>query len=416
MKKLSTVLFTLLVGIFVLGIAAAQPRIVVSPQSIVVNPLPSFEVDVFTDKDTSGNATPAYQIGENISIGVRVSEDAFVYLFNVRSNGVVDQILPNRLDQNGENNRVRAGQTKYFPPQNAGYNFSVDGPRGLDKVIAVASKDSLNTSQLARFNGEEDFATSSIGEEGFADTLSIIVRPISQDSWVTDTALFYVGSRPSAPVYGSLNINSSPSGAEAYVDGQFVGFTPVRYGTRSGSRNVEVRLNGYETFNTSVNVQGGQRTPVNANLAQVRRSGTVSFNSNPSGAQVTVNGQSYGATPTGAITLDAGTYDARFSLGGYSDVSVRFTVNSGSDQDVNATLEAQRGSVNVRANVGGAQVFINGSEVGTVPNGTGLLNIGNLPNGSHELVVIAPGFTTHLSEFQVRGGQTTDVRVSQTRR
>ena len=416
MKKLSTVIYAILFSVLLSGVAAAQPRIVVSPQSIVVNPLPSFEVDVFTDRDTSGDATPSYQIGENISIGVRVSEDAFVYLFNVRSNGVVDQILPNRLDANGENNRVRAGQTKYFPPQNAGYNFSVDGPQGLDKVIAVASKDSLNTSQLARFSGEADFATSSIGEEGFADTLSIIVRPISQDSWVTDTALFYVGSRPSAPVFGSLSINSTPNGAEAYVDGQFVGFTPVRYGTRSGSRNVEVRLNGYDTFNTSVNVQGGRTTPVNANLTQVQRSGTVSFNSNPSGATVTVNGQTYGETPTGAITLDTGTYDARFSLGGYSDVSVRFTVNAGSDQDVNASLEARRGGVNVRANVGGAKVFINGSEVGTVPNGTGLLNVGNLPNGSHELVVIAPGFRTHLSEFQIRGGQTTDVRVSQTRR
>lgn len=412
MKKLSSMFFAFLL----LGVTAAQPRIVISPQSIVVNPLPSFEVDVFTDRDTTGDASPSYQIGENISVGVRVSEDAYVYLFNVRSNGVVDQILPNRLDQNGENNFVRAGQTKYFPPQNAGYNFQVDGPRGLDKVIAVASKNTLNTSQLARFNGEEDFASSSIGESGFADTLSIIVRPIDQDSWVTDTALFYVGSRPSAPIYGSLNINSTPSGAEAYVDGQFVGYTPVRYGTRSGSRNVEVRLNGYETFNTSVNVQGGQRTPVNANLRQVVRSGTVSFNSNPSGATVSVNGQDYGSTPTGAITLDAGTYDARFSRNGYSDTSIRFTVNAGDDQDVNATLEAREGSVNVRANVGGASVFINGQEVGTVPNGTGLLNVGNLPSGSHELVVIAPGFRSHLSEFQVRGGQTTDVRVSQTRR
>ena len=412
MKKLSSMFFAFLL----LGVTAAQPRIVISPQSIVVNPLPSFEVDVFTDRDTTGDASPSYQIGENISVGVSVSEDAYVYLFNVRSNGVVDQILPNRLDQNGENNFVRAGQTKYFPPRNAGYNFQVDGPRGLDKVIAVASKDTLNTSQLARFNGEEDFASSSIGESGFADTLSIIVRPIDQDSWVTDTALFYVGSRPSAPVYGSLNINSTPSGAEAYVDGQFVGYTPVRYGTRSGSRNVEVRLNGYETFNTSVNVQGGQRTPVNANLRQVVRSGTVSFNSNPSGATVSVNGQDYGSTPTGAITLDAGTYDARFSRNGYSDTSIRFTVNAGDDQDVNATLEAREGSVNVRANVGGASVFINGQEVGTVPNGTGLLNVGNLPSGSHELVVIAPGFRSHLSEFQIRGGQTTDVRVSQTRR
>lgn len=415
MKKLSRVLFALLFGAL-LSAVAAQPRIVISPQSIVVNPVPSFDVEVFTDRDNSGDQTPVYNIGDNISIGVRPSEDAYIYLFNVRSNGVVDQILPNRLDADGENNFVRGGQTKLFPPQGARYNFQVDGPRGLDKVIAVASKTQLDTSQLAQFRGEEDFASSNLSESGFADTLSIIVRPIGQEQWVTDTALFYVGQRPSAPVFGRLNITSSPNRAEAYVDGQFVGFTPVRFGTRSGQHTVEVRLDGYETFNTTVNVQGGRSNPVNANLQPVRRTGTVSFNSNPSGAQVSVDGQSYGSTPTGAITLNAGSYQARFSLGGYDDAVVNFTVNAGSNQTVNATLQSRQGSLNVRANVGGAQVFVNGQQVGTVPNGTGLLNVPNLPSGSHELVVIAPGFRTFLSEFQIDGGRTTEVRVSQSRR
>jgi hypothetical protein len=397
-------------------VAYAQPRIVVSPQSIVVNPRPSFSVEVFTDKDPSGNSTPSYNIGEAISVGVRVSEAAYVYVFNVRSTGAVDQILPNRYDQDGQNNYLQAGETKYFPPRGARYAFNVDGPNGLDKVIAVASRVQLNTDQLANFNADPGFASSNIGQDGFAQTFSIIVTPIAQNDWVTDTALMYVGSRPSVPTFGSVSVTSNPSGAEAYVDNQFIGYTPVAYGTRAGSHNVEVRLSGYDTYRTSVNVPGGQTATVNAGLVQTARNGLVNFTSNLNGAEVYVNGQYVGTTPTGSITYPQGNYTAEFRLGGYNTISLSFSVSPNSNQTVRADLAPVSGSLRVRANVGGAVVFLNGQQAGTVPNGSGELTLSNLPSGTHELVVIAPGFRTFVGDFTVRGGQTTDLSVVQSRR
>ncbi len=408
-------LFSLLLLAFV-SFGLSQPNIVISPQSIVVNPLPSFNVEVFVDRDPSGTGTPTYQIGDSIQIGVRVSESAYIYLFNVRSNGVVDQILPNRFDQEGQNNFVSAGQTKLFPPSGARYQFTVDGPRGLDKVIAVASKTQLDTRQLADFSRDPNFASSSIGEQGFAETLSIIVTPIDQTSWVTDTALFYVGSAPSTPTYGTLNITSSPSGGMVYVDGQFVGYTPVRFGTVAGSRLVEVRLDGYETYSSRVTLSGGQTLPVQANLQQVRREGRVTFSSSPSGAEVYIGNEYYGTTPTGSFSLVQGTYQARFRLAGHEERTVTFTVSPNSNQTVSGELRALRGSLIVRGNVGGALVFINGNQVATLPSGSGTVTIPDLPSGNHELVVIAPGFRTYLSEFSIRSGETTEMRVQQSRR
>jgi Domain of unknown function (DUF4384)/PEGA domain len=404
--------FVVLAGL----VAYAQPRIVVSPQTIVVNPRPTFSVEVFTDKDTSGTGTPSYQIGEAISIGVRVSEASYVYVFNVRSTGAVDQIIPNRYDADGQNNYLQAGETKYFPPRGARYAFNVDGPNGLDKVIAVASRSQLDTNQLANFNADPNFASSNIGETGFAQTFSIVVTPIAQNDWTTDTALMYVGSRPSVPAFGSLNISSNPTGAEAYVDGQFVGYTPVAYGTRSGSHAVEVRLAGYDTYTTSVNVPGGQTANVNAGLVQTARNGTVNFTSNPSGAEVYINGQYVGVTPTGSFSYAQGNYTAEFRLGGYNTVSLSFSVSANSNQTVRADLAPVAGSLRVRANVGGAVVFLNGQQAGTIPNGSGELRLNNLPSGTHELVVIAPGFRTFVGDFTVRGGQTTELSVVQVRR
>lgn len=409
MKKLFSFIFLALISW-----SLAQPQITFSPQAIVVNPVPSFGVEVFVNKDPSGNSIPSYAIGEDISIGVRVTESAYIYLFNVRSNGAIDQILPNRVDTSGSNNFVQAGETKFFPPPGARYTFSVDGPQGTDKVIALASKEPLDTRQLADFTASGNFATSNIGEQSFAQTLSIIVRPKPQNSWVTDTVLFNVGNPPTAPRYGTLSISSSPSGAEAYVDGQYVGATPVRFGTTSGAHSVEVRAPGYQTFSTSVNLPGGQITAVNATLNPIISTGTVNFVSQPQGAQVYVDGQYLGVTPTGAVTLNAGTHQVRFVLSGYSENAYSFTVNAGSNQTLSGELRAQSGSLTTRANIGGALIFINGRQVGTVTNGTGVNTFAGLPAGNHELVVIAPDFSTHLSKFTIRGGETVEVVIIQT--
>jgi hypothetical protein len=225
-------LFALLLSALVFTPVSAQPRITVNPQSIVVNPVPTFGVEVFVDKDSSGSGAPSYQIGEAISVGVRVSEAAYVYVFNIKSTGEVVQILPNRYDQDGQNNYLQAGQTKYFPPRGARYAFNIDGPNGLEKVIAVASRSQLDTRQLADFTGTGNFATSNIGQDGFAQTFSIVVTPIPQEDWVTDTALFYVGSRsvtpttpqpvpqPNTVLFNSPYLVAYPGSSVTYMDAQ----------------------------------------------------------------------------------------------------------------------------------------------------------------------------------------------------
>ena len=177
------------------GATLAQ-NVVISPRSIVVNPVPAFDLQVWVDKDTSGRDAPSYEVGEPIRISVRSAVDAYVYLFSIAADGEVVQVLPNRFDGDGRDALVRAGQTRTFPPSGARYQFNVAPPNGLAKVIAVASRDPLDTSTLASFRAEQDFATSSIGEDAFARALRIIVSPLPQNDWVSATALYYVGSRP----------------------------------------------------------------------------------------------------------------------------------------------------------------------------------------------------------------------------
>jgi hypothetical protein len=411
MKRLN-VLTLLLIMLSVMSVALAQ-NVIISPQAIIINPAPAFSVEVFVDRDPSGSLTPTYEIGEQIRIGVRVGEDAFVYLFNVRADNQIVQFFPNRIDSD---NYVRAGRTLWVPPDGARYRLTIGGPEGLNRVIAVASKRQLSTHELASFEGGGVLAESRLSQDDFARTLAIIVEPLPQRDWVTDTALFVVGRQAPPVVFGTIAVRSSPSGANVFINDRFAGTTPLSHSTTAGRHEVRLELSGYETYRETVTLRPGETVRVSASLSPLRRTGTVSFTSRPANAEVYVDGRFIGTTPTGAITLDEGTYQALFVRRGFSDTLVQFTVRAGTTQAVEANLRALTGSLLIQANVGGARVFINGTEYGTIPSGSGRLTISDLPAGRHELTVIAPGFRTFVREFDITSGRTTEVRVRQERR
>ncbi len=256
----------ILTALLLVSLAIAQ-RIVVEPQAIVVNPVPAFDVEVWVDRDPSGREEPAYAVGEPIEITVRTSEDAYVYLYSIGAAGEVVQILPNRYDDGGRDPFVRAGVTRTFPPHGSRYAFVVEPPSGLAKVIAVASRERLDTDTLASFTSEAAFtATSRLGEEGFARALAIIVEPLPQESWVTDTALYHVGRRPAQGAFGTIAVTSRPANAEVFVDGAFAGFTPLRYGVRPGSYEVDVRAAAHSSARETVVVQPDRVSDVDVAL------------------------------------------------------------------------------------------------------------------------------------------------------
>ena len=407
MRRLFSVAFLMLLT------ATFAQNIIVNPQGIVVNPNPGFEVDVRLDK---GGNVPSYQIGENISISVTVNADSYIYLFNVRSDGEIVQILPNNLDDAGRSNYLYAGQTKTFPPTNANYTFQIDGPSGLDKVIAVASRSELSTRTLLNLVDNGGIYSSNIGESEFASALSIIVNPLPQGDWVTDAAHFWVGNPPAQPTTGSLRVESMPDGAAVFINRDFVGYTPLTYTARGGSYDLQVQADGYETFSQRVTISNGQQTGIHAHLNQVRRTGTVSFHSQPNRADVYVDGRYLGTTPLNNQEIEAGNHTVRFERDGYEASTVSFNVSANSRQTVNGSLAAQLGNLRIRGNVGGAQVYLDGIHQGTIPSGNGILDLTGLNPGTYELTVVAPGYNTHSSTVRINSGSTADVRVQQQRR
>lgn len=406
MKKIALVLIAM-----ILAVGLAQ-NVVIDTQSIVVNPKPSFSAELWVDKDPSGQAVPRYNIGENIVIGVRVNEDAYVYLFDVRSNGEINQILPNRYDQEGLNNYLTAGQVKYFPAADAAYNFTVDGPMGIDKLIVLASKEVLDVSSLASYSGNPNFATSNMGQSQFAQTLSIIVQPKPQKNWVTDTVLFEVtdpNSNNNPPVNaGTIDFRSNPSGAEVFIFGNLVGNTPMTLNVKEGNYLVELRLSGSKIFDNIVKVSAGRTSLVEASLeVNPPASASLNIGSSPSNAEVYIDGQYVGASPV-TIAVAQGNHNIEIRLAGYLSFSRSVYAELGQTVVINPVLELDNiGQAYFESEPTGAEVYVNGSYMGNTPLGPVSLKEANY-NASFKF----SGYPDETRSFSIVAGQQSTVSVS----
>jgi len=408
MKRILTILAV--VTVLATLVTAFAQGVRFEPRAIVVNPAPSFGVTVFLDK--SGEA-PTYRVGEEIRISVRVDRDAFVYLYSLQPDGTVTQILPNRFD---DENYLRSGQTRTYPPSGAGYVFNVEPPTGLSKVVAVASTRELDTRELARFQSGQNFATSDIGERGFQSAFRIVVNPVPQSGWVTATTYYEVsrgGNSQPTPAEATLAIDSDPRGADVYLDGRFQGTTPLRATSQPGRRTVRIELDGYRTFETTLRLSPGESRRVSADLERVQTTGTLRFESNPDGADVFVDGRFEGTTPIAAREFQSGTYQVTFERSGYTSERRNVTVRRGESQTVSVRLSPLLGALRVNANVGGAQVFLDGRAVGQIRSGSGVLEVESLEPGEYQLTLVAPGYETVVVGVSVRAGETSEVRLRQ---
>jgi hypothetical protein len=77
-------------------------------------------------------------------------------------------------------------------------------------------------------------------------------------------------SKIAIPQTGTLYISSSPRGAEVYIDNVYKGTTPVRVTDVSpGTPTVELRLNGYEIWKTTVMIGVGGWIKIDATLVPI---------------------------------------------------------------------------------------------------------------------------------------------------
>lgn len=161
-------------------------------------------------------------------------------------------------------------------------------------------------------------------------------RPTSQVVRITPNTQSVIELRQPSPIYGSLEITSSPSNADVSINGKEMGQTPlfINNNLLIGSHKVTVRKQNYKEETKTVEVKENETENMSFKLNTM---GYFTINSKPSGAVIMINGENKGTTPY-KCEMASGDYQIVLAKKGCNSYGKTVHLDS-SDPNVTITLE-----------------------------------------------------------------------------
>ncbi|MEI6293068.1 MAG: PEGA domain-containing protein [Methanomicrobiales archaeon] len=102
-------------------------------------------------------------------------------------------------------------------------------------------------------SGYQDYATTVTIQAGKNVQMNAALQPASQ-----------------SPTVASAQISSAPGGADVYVNGAYMGITPLSFQkVQPGTYTIEIRMDGYTPYTTTGQVIAGQNIQLSASLSPV---------------------------------------------------------------------------------------------------------------------------------------------------
>ena len=219
---------------------------------------------------------------------------------------------------------------------------------------------------------------------------------------------------PVPPVnYGSIYVESSPTGASIYFNGNYRGNAPLTINeVWPGSYSIQAELNGYHTYTTTTSVSSGTRSNVYCSLSPMVTSGSLYIISNPTNAKVVLDGLYRGNTPLTLNNLASTTHIVELDHPGYYDWKSTVEVPAGGTKTVSGTLNpmpvSNVGWVYVSSSPGGASVTLDGTNYGQTP-GSGSLKLNNIVAGDHTVALTLSGYTPYTTQVNVKANTVSEV-------
>lgn len=271
----------------------------------------------------------------------------------------------------------------------SGQSASIEVTSGMQHNLRVSKQ------------GYQDYETTFSVNAGQQNEISVTLPSVTQTS-----------------IFGTIQVQSVPVGANVYIDGQFYGTTPSQAGSYlsqdviAGKHIVSVQLDGYVTYSSTVQVVSGERKSVVANLNQDRPDGSIQVRTSPEGATVVLDGIDLRTSPVTFANVNAGTHTIVASRDGYQSVSKSVQVSAGQTAQMDITLNPvgpSYGSAQIQSVPSSADIYIDGLYRGATP-----AVVGNLGVGTHNVLLRRAGFQEYSTTIQVSAGSRTELRPTLT--
>jgi hypothetical protein len=215
------------------------------------------------------------------------------------------------------------------------------------------------------------------------------------------------------PKYGTVVVDADVPDAEVFIDGnKHPDNTPaVINNVIEGLHVIEVKKAPGLPWKQTVEVRATQQTKVRAELAATMNGGVgvVRVLSDAQGARAFIDGTDMGPVPVDIKDVKAGDHILQVKAPGFQASERHVTVAAGGSQivkfDLNPEGPGDQGILKVSSMVPDALVYIDGAQVGKVPQEK------KLSQGEHSVLVKLEGYKQFEQKVRVEAGQTNTVQA-----
>jgi formylglycine-generating enzyme required for sulfatase activity len=199
------------------------------------------------------------------------------------------------------------------------------------------------------------------------------------------------------PNWAVVSVSSEPAGAQVLVDGQPRGVTPLDTEILAGTHPVELRLQGFKSWATDVQVKANEPAkvgPVQLGLPDAQ----LSVVTTPSGAAVSIAGVYRGQTPLQVEVRPNLTQDMVVTKPGYEAATSKVSLQPAEQRTVRLELAGVFGEVRVSAKPADAQLLVDGAATGSANQTLRLVAT------THEVIIRKPGYVDFKTSLTPRPG------------
>lgn len=206
------------------------------------------------------------------------------------------------------------------------------------------------------------------------------------------------------PAWGHVRIASDPSGASISVDGKQQALTPASVTVVDG-QNLMLNFPGRKPWQKTIRIQPDEE--LNLGLIPLAPADAeLSINSQPTGANITVNGQYRDITPFRLELKPDQAHQIGLHLEGYDKVTRSIALKSEEKKELTISLSPRLGTVKLSVLPNGSRLLIDGKLQSHIPETL------QLPARSHRFTVEKTGFLAETKTLTPKPGISQHLRFA----